>query len=102
MAGDPVENFFSQAVIDFMNPMYEVPQPKEDHLNGFPEEDRDSWDQNNMLLLEQERDGKWLMETWFQYVKPKYRQALNKWNKETGGGSGEVYDFIDFCHNDRW
>jgi len=42
------------------------------------------------------------VETWFQHAKPKRRQALNKWNKETGGGSGEVHDFIDFCNNDRW
>jgi len=102
VAGDPVENFFSQAVITFLNPMHEVQQPKDEHMRGFPEEDRVCWDPNNSAILEHKRDGKWLMDTWFQCIKPKHRQALNKWNKETGGGSGEVYDFVDFCQNNRW
>jgi len=42
------------------------------------------------------------METWFQYIKPKYRLALNKWNKDTGGGSGDVSEFINHCLCDRW
>jgi len=42
------------------------------------------------------------MDTWFQYIKPKYRQALNKWNKDTGGGSGKVHKFINYCNHDCW
>ena len=78
IAGDPVENFFNQAVIDFLNPDYQVKQPSEENVREFPDEDRSAWDPNNCVIMEHERDGKWLMDTWFQYVKPKYRHALNK------------------------
>jgi len=102
IAGDCVENFFSEAVIDFLNPLYTVSDPKEENMRQFTEDDRASWDPNNAKIVEYERDGKWLMDTWFQYIKPKYRQALNKWNKETGGGDGDVSEFINYCNHDRW
>ena len=100
--GDHVENYFNDAVIDFLNPAYLVNQPNEENVREFPEEDRAAWDPNSATTLEHERDGKWLMDTWFQHVKPKYRHALNKRNKDTGGGSGEVHEFINYCNHDRW
>jgi len=42
------------------------------------------------------------MDTWFTYVKPKYKRALDKWNKETGGGDGTPASFVDFCGKDKW
>ena len=102
VSGDPVENFFSQAVIDFLNPSYQVQQPKEENVREFPEEDRACWEPDNPTIMEHDRDGKWLMDTWFQHIKPKYRHSLNKWNKDTGGGSGEVHEFINYCSHDRW
>jgi len=102
IAGDHVANFFTDVVIDFMNPAYTVNQPKEENVRYFPDEDRDAWDPNNTNVVDRERDGKWIMETWFKYIKPKYRHDLNKWNKDTGGGSGEVSEFINYCNHDRW
>ena len=102
VAGDHVQNFFDQAAIDFLNPQHKVPKPSDVHMLGFPAEDVDSWDPDNEALLEHERDGKWLMDAWFQCAKPKCRHSLNKWNKDTGGGDGAVWEFINCCGHDRW
>jgi len=75
---DPVKNFFCQATIDFRNPECLVPQPKEEHLSEFPNEDLAMWDHDNHAVLEHDHDGKWTMETWFQHVEPKHQQSLNK------------------------
>lgn len=48
------------------------------------------------------RDGKWLQRAWETYLRPKYRDALRKWFSQTGGGSGNVWDFQDYCGNERW
>ena len=33
----------------------------------------------------------------------KYKIVLDHWNKETGGGNGEPYSFVDYCDRDaRW
>jgi len=42
------------------------------------------------------------METWFTYVRPRYKKALDRWNKDTGGGDGTPAAFVDYCSNDRW
>ena len=40
-----------------------------------------------MIVAEKSWDAKWLMQTWNNYLRPRYRKFLKKWNKETGGGS---------------
>jgi hypothetical protein len=35
-------------------------------------------------------------------IRPKYKRALDKWNKETGGGDGTPPSFVNFCGGDRW
>jgi len=89
-------------VINFLNPAYQACRPREETVRGFPDEDRSSWDPDNIAILEHERDGKWLHDTWFQHIKPKYRHSLNKWNMDTGGGSGEVTEFSNYSNHDRW
>lgn len=100
--GDPTLSFFEKAVESFLDVCFIVKGPREEFMERFPEEDKICWDPNSPNIMEHNRDGKWLMETWFGYVKPKYRKALTKWNKETGGGDGEVTSFIDFAGSDRW
>jgi hypothetical protein len=34
------------------------------------------------------RDADWIGDCWKKYLRPKYRAALTKWNKETGEGKG--------------
>ena len=40
--------------------------------------------------------------SWTEYIHPKSKKALDKWNKDTGGGDGTPNAFIDFCSGDRW
>lgn len=60
------------------------------------------WNPNDPSVFDVPRDAKWLMETWKQYIKPRYKTALDRWNKDTGGGDGFATSFIDYCDNNRW
>lgn len=42
------------------------------------------------------------MDTWKIYVRRKYKIALDKWNKETGGGNGQLWSFVNYCEDARW
>ena len=48
------------------------------------------------------RDAVWLLETWKKYTRPKYKKALGRWYKETGGGSRDSEDFVHYCGGDTW
>ena len=49
------------------------------------------------------RDAKWFLDTWRHYLKRKYKDAIHRWDKETGGGSHEPYQFANFCDKgNRW
>jgi hypothetical protein len=48
------------------------------------------------------RDAVWLLQTWTKYVKPKLKKALVKWYKETGGGSRDPENFVNYCSGDKW
>ena len=37
------------------------------------------------------------MATWEEYTKPKYKEALARWNKETGGGDGTLPSFAKYA-----
>lgn len=103
VAGDPTTNFFQQIVKDcYLNAEYVVTPPQEQYYSEFPEDEKCNWDPNNLSIFEHERDGNWLRATWEDYVRPKYKKALDKWNKDTGGGDGSPTAFIDFCGTDRW
>ena len=74
--------------------------------NSFGDIDSDEvkqWDPNDPKIFEVTRDAPWLLETWKVYVKRKYKTALDKWNKDTGGGNGQSWSFINYCERDaRW
>ena len=54
-------------------------------------------------MFEVVRDASWLLETWKLYLKRKYKYALDRWNKDTGGGNGQPWSFINYCERDgRW
>ena len=43
------------------------------------------------------------MDTWKVYIKKKYKTALDRWNKETGGSNRQPWSFINYCDRDaRW
>jgi hypothetical protein len=56
----------------------------------------------NPSVFEHEKTGQWLCDTWEDYIRPKYKRALDKWNKDTGGGDGNPVQFINFCSGDCW
>ena len=86
----------------FSNADYVVATPPEEQWNEIPEEDTYDWDPNHPDIFEHKQDAKWLYLTWTEYIHPKYKKALDKWNKDTGGGDGTPNAFIDFCSGDRW
>jgi len=45
-----------------------------------------------------ERAVQWIIETWEDYVKPKYKKVLIKWNKLTGNGDRTLPNFINYCN----
>ena len=44
----------------------------------------------------------WFKITWDEYVRKKYKVALNNWNKETGGGDGTPVSFQNYCDGNTW
>jgi len=57
-----------------------------EHYAAFPEEDKLKWDPNDHSIMEQNRTTVWLRATWEEYIRPRYKKALDRWNKDTGGG----------------
>ena len=101
--GDPVDHFFQKVLEDsFSNTEYVVTPPNEIYYNEFPDDEKGGWDPNHVSVFEHERSALWLRSTWDEYLRPKYKKALDKWNKDTGGGDGTPTSFINFCGGDRW
>jgi hypothetical protein len=100
--GDYVNNFYQLVLEDFASPQYIASPPGDRYYNDFPEEEKGSWDPNSTSIFELERSVEWVRDTWESYVRPKYKKALDKWNKDTGGGDGSPTSFIDYCAGDRW
>jgi hypothetical protein len=101
--GDTNTNFFQEILTEcFLNPEYQVQPPNSVYFDEFPEDDKAGWDPNHPSIFEHDRNGEWLRATWDDYIKPRYKKALDKWNKDTGGGDGGPVKFIDFCERDRW
>lgn len=99
--GNPVTHFFEMILDEaFSNADYKISQPP--YFDEFPQDERETWDPNDSAIFDHKRTGEWLRATWDDYVRPKYKKALDKWNKETGGGDGTPPSFIDFCAGDRW
>ena len=99
--GDPTTHFFEQLLDDaFMKEEYVVVPPNQ--FSELPEEERDDWEPNDAEIFKHERTGVWLRGTWEDYTRPKYKKALDRWNKDTGGGDGTPASFVDYCGSDRW
>ena len=48
------------------------------------------------------RDTAWVLKTWKEYIRPKYKKALSKWCKETGGDNLQPDNFLNYCGGDTW
>ena len=101
--GDPANHFFEKILHEcFSNSDYVATPPSDVYYSEFPQDEVGTWDPNHPSIFENERDAAWLRATWEEYVRPKYKKALDRWNKDTGGGDGTPVSFIDFCGGDRW
>ena len=99
--GDTTLHFFEMILTDaFLNSDYVVEAPS--HYEDFPEDERVGWDPNDPTIFENERDAKWLMATWNEYIKPKYKACLDNWNSQTGGGNGTPPSIITYTGANRW
>jgi len=100
--GDPVLHFY-ELIRDecFLNKSYKAMRPSDEDLNGFPIE-KEKWDPDSDSIFEHQRSSEWLRATWEDYVRPKYKKSLDKWNKDTGGGDGTPASFHNFCAGDKW
>mmetsp|Transcript_121592 Transcript_121592/g.349491 ORF Transcript_121592/g.349491 Transcript_121592/m.349491 type:complete len:342 (-) Transcript_121592:231-1256(-) len=104
ISGDYVLHLFEEILVEsFRNPQYRPPQPSRDQIGDIEEEELSQWDPNDPRIFEVDRDATWLLETWKTYVKRKYKSVLDRWNKETGGGNGQPWSFVNYCDKDaRW
>lgn len=102
--GDHVLHFFEKILTEsFQNPSYSPPQPARSLLGDIDVEEYSMWDPDDPRIFEVNRTATWLAETWKVYVKRKHKTALDRWNKETGGGNGQPWSFVNYCDKDaRW
>ena len=95
----PTERAFAEDVLrTFKDPWLECFRPDYMDLeNHDPERRIDPFNCDY-----KDRDTVWLLETWKKYTRPKYKKALGKWYKETGGGNRNSDNFVNYCGSDTW
>ena len=97
---DPTIAWAHQAIKQFQDPQFEVLVP-----NDINMEDIENVNPNDEDRITQPgRDAKWFLDTWRHYLKRKYKEAIHQWDKETGRGAHEPYEFSNFCDkgNKKW
>jgi hypothetical protein len=96
---EPTLAWAMQAVKTFQDKSFVVELPvdiNEDDIRGIDPNAPERFTMQN-------RDGKWFLDTWRHYLKRKYKNAIGRWDKETGGGGREPSDFADYCdRSSRW
>jgi hypothetical protein len=93
--------FFEVVLSDFESPYYICQTLQHDWYEQLT--DQDNWDSSNPEIMTKGRTAKWISETWYNYVQPKYQKYLGCWNKETGGGDRTPPSFQNYCDgNDTW
>ena len=98
---DPDVALFEVLLVKFQDNQYIAEELDIEDSEDLPDE-KDDWNPNNPDIFKHERTAAWLKDTWEKYVKPKFKRALNKWNKDTGGGDGRPVEFHKFCMTDTW
>jgi hypothetical protein len=90
---DPVLAFCDEAVVDFNDKDYIVPDPDYVYeLDGYA-----TMNANDPTRTGRDRSGGWFWNLWKDYFRPKYCSALDKWYSDTGGGDGRLSSFQNFC-----
>ena len=95
----PIKAFYEVVAQDFCNVAYNAKLPNKFTLiQGHETIDPNDIDRITLAG----RDGAWMRSTWEDYLRPKYRKVLERWFSTTGGGSGLIENFQDYCKNERW
>jgi hypothetical protein len=95
---NPTMAFAQEVAKQFNDLSIEIVHPKNKvQLEG--EEDMDPNDEDRILV---EHDGAWVLDTWIKYIKPKYKDALQHWSKDTGGGDSSSVSFQRYCMSNSW
>lgn len=104
IAGDYVLHFFEKMLVEsFQDPAYKPPQVARSLFGDISEDELENWDPNDPKIFQVPRTAEWLLDTWKQYVRRKYKEALDRWNKDTGGGNGQAWSFVNYCDKEgRW
>jgi hypothetical protein len=89
---DPTEAWCMHAVDMFKDIDIEVETPF-----SMDPDDVDGWDPNDAKRVAIDRDHKWFWDTWRYYLRKKYKIAIKRWDKETGGGMHLPHQFSNFC-----
>ena len=69
---------------------------------SYPLIEKNKFSEDGKVQKGKVRDGGWLKNTWQDYVRPKYKKALDRWNKLKGGRDGSPSSFINYCGTDTW
>jgi hypothetical protein len=93
----PTIAFSMDAVKKFNDVDFVVQQPE-----TMDEDDIKNCDPNDILRIDLQRPPEWFLSTWKTYIKPKYKLAISRWDKLTGGGCCEPHEFSNFCGNNKW
>jgi hypothetical protein len=93
----PTIAFAMDAVKKFNDVDFVVQQPE-----TMDEDDIKNCDPNDIVRIDLQRSGEWFLSTWKTYIKPKYKLAISRWDKLTGGGCCEPHEFSNFCGNNQW
>lgn len=96
-AVDPTKAWAMLAVEQFKDLDFVVPRPYE-----MDPQDVDGIDPNDVSRITLDRTWQWFLETWRHYLKKKYKPAIRRWDKETGGGCHDAHEFSKFCDGNRW
>lgn len=103
ISGDHVVHFFEEILTDFKDKNYKPTLPQRELFADITDDEFNGWDPNDPAIFEVDRDASWLLDTWKVYIRRKYKLALDRWNKDTGGGNGQSWTFANFCEKDcRW
>jgi hypothetical protein len=92
------QGLYEVCAAKFNDPNYEARVPDE----AYKIDNYEAMSPNDLVRISIERDWSWFQATWEEYLRRKYREALKRWNKQTGGGDGTSASFQNYCGGDRW
>ena len=97
----PTVAWWENIALDFRDRDVIVPYPPEYEAL----EERNTPNPNNQSCMDIPRSVEFIAGTWEGYIRPKYKQALSQWMRETGNGNGHPSSFADYTglgEANRW